>query len=370
MSKEDQKRQQLEEIVKLLGGIRGSHTELVSVLIPAGTNIHQVSTQLFAERSTADNIKSKATRTAVTDALDMIIRELKNYKQTPPNGLALFCGNVSEKEGNQDIRIWAIEPFKQLRVRTYRCDKQFVIEPLQEMLDVEEVYGLIVIDRQQATIGILEGKKIDVLRVIESAVPGKYKAGGQSAQRFERIREDMAKAFFKEVAEGVKNIFFDMPKLKGLLVGGPIPTKEEFIRDGDLPTKLKEKIIAVKDLGYTDEHGLKLLVEASQEDIAKQEFIKEKALITKFFETLGKNPGKTVYTYEKTKLALERGAVDVLMISRSLPKDQAEELVKLAEQSGTTVEFVSLENQDGEQFNNVSKGVGGILRFQIDFESP
>ncbi|HVY01866.1 MAG TPA: peptide chain release factor aRF-1 [Candidatus Nanoarchaeia archaeon] len=368
MSKEDKKRQELEELVKLLGGIRGSHTELVTVLIPGGSNIHQVSTQLFAERSTAENIKSKATRTAVTDALDMIIRELKNYKLTPPNGLALFCGNVSEKEGNQDIRIWAIEPFKQLRVRIYRCDKEFVIEPLQEMLDVDEVYGLIVIDRQQATIGILEGKKIDVLRTIESSVPGKYKAGGQSAQRFERIREDMAKAFFKEVSEGVKNIFFDMPKLKGILIGGPMPTKDEFIRDGDLPVKLKEKIIATKDLGYTDEHGLKLLVEASQEEIAQQEMVKEKNLITKFFETLGKNPGKTTYTYEKTKIALERGAVDLLMISKNLPKNQAEELEKLANDAGTTVEFISLDNQDGEQFNNVTKGVGGILRFQIEFE--
>ena len=45
-----------------------------------------------------------------------------------------------------------------------------------------------------------------------------------------------------------------------------IPTKEEFLEDGQLVTKLKEKVIAVKDIGYVDEHGLKLLVEASQED--------------------------------------------------------------------------------------------------------
>ena len=172
-------KQELQELVQLLGSIRGMHTELVTVLIPAGTNIFQVSNQLSAEASTAENIKSKQTRTSVVTALEMIIRKLKEYKQTPPHGLALFCGNVSEKEGGQDIQIWAFEPPKPLNVRIYRCDKLFVIDPLKEMLEVEEVFGLLVIDRQQATIGMLEGKQIKVIRTLTSGVPGKVRAGGQ-----------------------------------------------------------------------------------------------------------------------------------------------------------------------------------------------
>src|SRR3989338_3290646 len=88
----DKQRQELEELVSLLGSVKGMHTELVTVLIPIGTNIFQVSNQLAAERSTAENIKSKQTRTAVVTALEMIVRKLKDYKQTPPNGLAIFCG--------------------------------------------------------------------------------------------------------------------------------------------------------------------------------------------------------------------------------------------------------------------------------------
>src|SRR3989338_7141583 len=253
----DKQRQVLEELVTLLENIRGSHTELVTVLIPAGTNIHQVSTQLFSEAGTAENIKSKQTRTSVVTALETIIRKLKEYKQTPQNGLAIFCGNVSEKEGGQDIQIWAYEPPK-------------------EMLEVTEIYGLLAIDRQQATIGALEGKQIKVIRVMTSGVPGKVRAGGQSSQRYHRVTEGLAKDFFKRVAETMKEIFFNMPKLKGILVGGPIPTKEEFLEQSELVTKLKEKVIAVKDIGYTGEHGLKELVELSEEDISQQELIKEK----------------------------------------------------------------------------------------------
>lgn len=366
MELDSRKKQELEELVNLLGSIRGMHTELVTVLVPAGTNIFQVSNQLAAEASTAENIKSKQTRTAVVTALETIIRKIKEIKQTPPNGIAFFCGNVSEKEGGQDVQIWAYEPPKPLRVRIYRCDKVFVVEPLKEMLEVDEVYGLLVIDRQEAMIGMLVGKQIEVMRKFTSGVPGKVRAGGQSSQRFHRITEGLAKEFFRRVSEGMKEIFFDMPKLKGILIGGPIPTKEEFVTEGDLPTKLKEKIIALKDIGYTDEHGLKLLVEASNEDISQQELIKEKVLLTKFFETLGKNREKAVYGLERTKLALERGAVDVLLISKKLDKPQTEELEKMADNIGAQVHIISTETQDGEQFFNLTKGMGATLRFALE----
>src|SRR3989344_2691982 len=156
------KKKELEDLIALLDGIRGRHTELVTVLIPAGTNISQVVRQLEGEKSTASNIKSSTTRKNVIAALDTIIRELKQYKQTPSNGLAVFCGNISQKEGDQDIQLWVYEPPKPLNVKIYRCDQEFIIEPLQEMANVDEVYGLLVMDRKQATIGLLEGKQIKV----------------------------------------------------------------------------------------------------------------------------------------------------------------------------------------------------------------
>jgi len=157
-----------------------------------------------------------------------------------------------------------------------------------------------------------------------------------------------------------------MPRLKGILVGGPIPTKEEFLRDAELVTKLKEKVIAIKDLGYTDEHGLKLLVEASEEDISQQELIKEKNIISKFFETLGKHKEKATYGKEKTQLALQRGAVDLLLLSKTLPKSEIQELEKAAEKIGANVVIISVENQEGEQFLNLTKGIGAVLRFAIE----
>lgn len=176
---DDAQKYQLEELVKELEGYRGRHTELVTVMIPVEYNIFNVVKQIDNEKGTAANIKSKNNRKAVLDALEMIARKLKLFSQTPKNGLALFCGNVSPVEGQEDVRIWAIEPPKPLRTRLYRCDQTFIIEPLKEMLETDEVYGLLVIDRKEATIGILEGKNIKVLHHMTSGVPSKIRAGGQ-----------------------------------------------------------------------------------------------------------------------------------------------------------------------------------------------
>ena len=366
MDSEQKKRQELEELIAQLENIRGRHTQLVSVYIPAGFNKDAVVRQLESESGTAENIKSKATRKAVVDALDRIVRELKNYKVTPPNGMVLFCGNISEKEGNQDIQLWVNEPPKPLNVRLYRCDQIFVLDPLKEMLDITEVYGLLAIDRQEATIGILEGKQIKVIRTLTSGVPGKVRAGGQSSARFARVTEGLAKEFFRRVAEAMKEIFFDMPKLKGILVGGPIPTKDEFLEEAQLVTKLKKLVMAVKAIGYTDEHGLRLLVEASQEDISQQELVKEKEIVQQFFETLGKNKEKAAYGKEKILLALERGAVEKLLISKKLPKSEIKDFEDKAENIGAKVIIISTETEEGDQFLNLTKGVGAILRFQIE----
>ena len=357
-------KQELEEFVEELEEIRGRHTELVTVYIPAGANINVVAKQIEAEKSTANNIKSKTTRSNVLDALESISRRLKLFKQTPKNGLAIFCGNVSKKEGQANLKLWTFEPPQPLKTRLYRCDQTFVLEPLKEMLEADEVYGLLVLDRKEATIGLLEGKQIKVLRKMTSGVPGKVRAGGQSSQRFHRITEGMAKEFFRRVAEAMKELFFDKPKLKGILIGGPIPTKEEFLEEGQLVTALKKKVIGVKDLGYADEYGLRVLVQESKDVLKEQEITKEKKLLERFFNILGKTPKKVTYGIKNVKKGLKYGAVQVLILSKKVKKADIKELKKLAEQIGAEVEIVSVDTSEGEQFLNLS-GVGAILRFEI-----
>src|SRR3989344_2297208 len=90
---------EMEEVLEELESYKGRHTELISVYISADYDHVSVQKQLEAEKSTAKNIKSTATRKNVTEALEKIIRHLKGLKRTPENGMGVFCGNISKIEG-------------------------------------------------------------------------------------------------------------------------------------------------------------------------------------------------------------------------------------------------------------------------------
>jgi len=355
---------QLEEQINELSQYKGRHTELITVYISAGYDVNAVQRQLEAEKSTAKNIKSTATRKNVIDALEKIVRHLKTLKFTPENGLALFAGNVSQTEGQDDLRMWDIEPPELVMIRMYRCDKDFVLDPLKEMLAAGETYALLVMDRKEATIGRLSGKRIEILQKMTSGVPSKVRAGGQSSQRFHRITEGLTKEFYKRIADEMKNLFYEDVKLKGILIGGPIPTKDEFVDGEFMPTKLQKLIIGIKDQGDTSESGLQELVENSEDILATQEITKEKKLLDKFFESLGQTPDKTAYKYEDVRKSLEYGAVSLLLLSKELDFEKTKELRELAVNAGTEVEMVSTETEEGDQFNKLS-GVGAFLRFKL-----
>ncbi len=354
----------IRKLVKELETYRGRHTELVTVYIPSGYDIIKIIQHLAQEQGTASNIKSTSTRKNVQDALERMVQHLKLFKQTPKNGLAAFSGNVAEREGQSDVRVWSFEPPEPLNIRIYRCDKQFILEPLIEMCDIKEVYGLIVLDRRDANLALLRGKKIIPLVKTHSEVPGKMKAGGQSAARFERNRELAAKDHFKKVADYAKEQFLPMhTNLKGIIVGGPGPTKYDFLNYDYLNNDLKKKILGIKDLSYTEEFGLQELVDKSQDLLAAEELADEKKVMSVFFELLNTRPGMVSYGEAEVKRLLNMGAVDTVLLSEALEDKTIEDFERGAEKLGTTIKIISVDTREGVQLKEMGK-VAALLRYE------
>lgn len=359
----DEEKYRLKKLIDQLAKIRGRHTELVSVYIPAGYNLPSEIAHLTQEASTAQNIKSKTVRTNVVTALERIISELKKYKKTPEHGLVIFSGNVSEVEGKPDYKLWAIHPPEPINVRLYRCDQQFVLEPLQEQLEAKNVYGLVIIDLKEATIALLKGKAIIPIKEVQSYVTGKFKAGGQSATRFAHEREEQIKYFFKKVADLMKGSFSDIKNLRGIIVGGPGPSKDDFVSSGYLPTDLQKKIIGIKDVGYTGEQGLRELVNKSADLLKNEEIVEEKKVLDEFFTNIAKGTGLASYGENEVLQNLESGSVAKLLLSESLPQEKIDKFTELARQFNTEVIFISEETNEGKQLKELG-GFGAILRYK------
>lgn len=398
----DMDKEELKLLLQELEKIRGRHTELVSVYVPAGYNILKVAEQIRSEQSTAQNIKSKTVRKNVLAALEKISGHLRYYKETPPNGLVIFCGNISEREGVADIRLWAIEPFEPIGVRLYRCDQIFILDPLKDLVRETEIYGLIVLDKSEADIGLLKGKVVQKIKHLDSIVPGKTKAGGWSQQRYARVREALLNDFLKKVGEIASAQFRGMRDLKGLIIGGPGPIKEQFF-DGDyLAYDIKQKVLGVVNTSYTGEYGLNELVERSEEILAEAAVMKEKRILERFFDELAKGGEKIVYGLKETVSALKMGNIELLLISEGFdlievdakctcgwagkiivkkgevikcPKcsaiiekydifDVKENVIKLAKEMGSQIEWISAQTPRGQQFKELG-GIGGILRYKL-----
>ena len=205
----------LKKLIRELESYKGRHTELISVYVPAGANIVDVANQLFEEKGTASNIKSKTTRKNVLTALEKIIQHLKLFRETPPNGLVVFCGNISPVEGKEDIRLWSFEPPEKLSTKLYWCDQVFVLDPLKEMLSEKEIFGLIVLDAREANIGLLEGKKIVPLKHLESTVPSKTVKGGMCVEENTLVQlEDGSIIPIKELSKGEKILSYSFANFK------------------------------------------------------------------------------------------------------------------------------------------------------------
>lgn len=359
----EKQKHDLKRFVKELESYSGRHTEFVTVYIPQGYDIIKIIQHLDQEKGTASNIKSAVTRKNVVSALEKMTQHLRLFKQTPPNGLACFTGNVASHEGKEDLRVWSIEPPDPIKTRIYRCDKNFQTDILRNMLDIKEVYGLVVLDRRDAAIALLKGKSIILLKTTHSEVPGKTRAGGQSAARFERLRDGAALEHFKKVAEYVKEQFFHLTDLKGIIVGGPGPTKYEWVDGHHLTDQLQQKIIGIKDLSYTDEFGLQEMVEKSEDLLVNEGIVAEKKIMNRFLELLAKQPNIVSYGEQAVLNYLNMGVVDTLLISDSLDEEKIESMENIAQQFSTNVIIISTETREGAQLKELGKAAA-ILRFE------
>ncbi len=305
----------LRRLVKSLKNKEGRGTELISLYIPAGRQISEIMNVLREEYSQAGNIKDRTTRHHVQEALTSIMQRLKFFNKAPANGLIIFAGYVSTGiQGDEKMEIYLLEPPKPISIYLYRCDARFHTEILESLIKSGYSYGFVSLDREEASFAVLEGNNLEILETITSGVPGKHRAGGQSARRFERVIDIMVHEFFKRAGERMVKYFLSDRNVEGIIIGGPGPTKNDFLDKDYIPNELKRKIIAVLDIGYSGEEGIYELLERSRELLQKVELIKQKEEFEKFLKLLNENPKSLAIGINEVMNAIEKGSLEKLLI--------------------------------------------------------
>lgn len=407
----------VKKTLNTLASKEGSHTELITLYVPPGKQISDALNLLREEYGTATNIKSNVTRKNVLDAITKAQQKIKLFKDPGENGIVIFCGALPQEgggPGTERMEAFVIVPPDPIRIFLYRCDSRFHTEHLQEMLREKETYGILLVDASDATIATLQGKRLDIVREMHSGVSGKTRAGGQSARRYERLRDMQLNEYFTRVGGHANEIFLPIDTLKGIILGGPGPTKYDFQKGDYLNYQLKNKILDVIDTAYVEEQGVKEVVEKAPEIMRKVRYIEEKQIMQKFLYEVGHDTGLITYGEGEVRKALQAGMVRTLLISESLDmqrvtikcsacsyqeqqtvktqnlqtfeqslvgkpcpnckapsltiaekQDVIDDLAQLAEYSNTDVEVISGETEEGQMLKNAFGGIAAILRFKM-----
>ncbi|KAI0303515.1 peptide chain release factor eRF1/aRF1 [Multifurca ochricompacta] len=412
----------VKKLIKSLDSARGAGTSMISLIIPPKDQISRASAMLTQEYGTASNIKSRVNRLSVLAAITSTQQRLKLYNRVPPNGLVLFVGTILTDEGKEKKVSFDFEPHKPINTSLYLCDNKFHTEALSELLESDSRFGFIVMDGNGTLFGTLAGNTREVIHKFTVDLPKKHGRGGQSALRFSRLRDEKRHNYVRKVAELAVQHFItnDKVNVTGLVLAGSADFKTELSQSDMFDPRLVAKVIKVVDVSYGGENGFNQAIELAAESLANVKFVQEKKLIQKYFDEISQDSGKYCFGIADTLKALELGAVETLIVwenlditrfvlrnaagvcdllkrvpeeivvhvnreqekdrekfidkSTGLEMEQTQEPQPLLEwfaekykEFGANLEFVTNRSQEGAQFVKGFGGIGGLLRYKVDF---
>lgn len=161
---------------------------------------------------------------------------LPNSARRSGTGL-VFVGEVT---GRDIVPLMAIAP-------------PFPISASSELTDIKSLRGIVdvptsvlVIDLHigKARIGIAQDAKLTRSRTVSRYVRGQHRAGGQSANRFRRNRQEWQRKFDRKLADEVAQIASEsQPVPEWLAIAGDRNTARRWLADTDLLVRIGIKLL-------------------------------------------------------------------------------------------------------------------------------
>jgi len=300
-----------------------------------------------------------------------------------------------------------IEPLKPLVSEFYRCDDKFHLQALYDQFEEKNTYGFIVVDGNGMSLHTLSGIARKTLIKLEVSLPNKHGRGGQSKNRFARIREEKRGWYTSKVCEITLHHFIDpyttLPNVSGIILAGSAQLKEDVLLK--LDQRLSRIILSVVDVQYGGESGFNQAINLTKSFLGNLKFVHEQKVITTFFDEINKD-GNYAIGVDDTLYSLTSGLLDTLIIwndlsiirwefvksnepnetkviylneGKSLEENKEwtvksnmpllDWILEHYREFGAIIELISDHTDMGAQFVKGFGGIGGLLRYQTELPS-
>ncbi len=311
------KQHKLRKLIAWLSDKEGRGMEFISLYIPRESSIDDIVATLKKE-SDSVVLKSERIRDRLQDAIKNVIQHIKLRNEIPENGLAIFAGTFVANEAESEVlHVEELVPPEPITCYLYEVDDHFRLEPLREMLRNQRIVGLVIMDSKEASFGILNGERLELIENITSGIPGKTVKGGQSQRRYERERDMEVTYFFHRIAEHATKAFLENHKVTALIVGGPGQTKEDFLKGDYLNYELKNALLSTVDTQFTGKEGVREVLDKSSETLKNMCAPEEKMIVQRLLTAIGKQDSLAIYGLDPVLNALKNGEVEVALVTDS-----------------------------------------------------
>ena len=355
-------RQKLKRKVQQLKALKGRHSSFTTIYVPPTKSLIDAIGFVKMELAGADNIKSKTNRKNVVDNLTAILSELTKLNSIPENGIAFFFGIIEEGGTTKEIRDMVVPPAP-ISQFIYICGREFILEELENMTKPKSLVVIVLIEGGKLTVGFLRGKHIELVRDEDFYIIGKTRAGGQSARRYQRIREEKMLEFFRHSGKTLNELLLDdIDNVDAIVLGGNTIRAQEFLEKGELDYRLREKVAEVIiPVSVVDETGLYQAMKEASRILKETEIYAERQAWDSFMEDLMKGQNKVAYGEKEVLDALRQGRVASLMVVEE-GFDGIDALIDEVSEYGTELLIFSTQTESGAQLKSFG-GIAATLRW-------
>eukprot|EP01130_Rhizamoeba_saxonica_P018729 TRINITY_DN9478_c0_g1_i1.p1 TRINITY_DN9478_c0_g1~~TRINITY_DN9478_c0_g1_i1.p1 ORF type:complete len:330 (-),score=56.74 TRINITY_DN9478_c0_g1_i1:8-997(-) len=317
----------------------------------------------------------------------------------------MFCGSYYTAGMKKKMVSFEVEPLLPLSYSGYICGSQFKTDVLRDQLFDRHTYGFIIIDGSCVSFHLVCGDNKTVLFNWDGVpIPNKHGRGGQSQNRYQRLRVQKRDWYVSQVAELAVKHFIDQStnqvNVEGLILAGCASFKHDLLNKVEY--RLAEKVVSIVDVQYGGKAGLNEAILASQSVISELGLTKEKEILSEFFELIALGDEKYSIAADDTMYALTCGVLEKLIVSKDLdymryevlsmqnetetlyldPESRIPDgytvvkasplmdwLLENYHKYGTELHIVGGCSTQGSQFEKGFGGLCGILRYRIDLPS-
>lgn len=191
-----------------------------------------------------------------------------------------------------------IIPPMPIKKNIYMCGKVFIIEPIEKLFKSYDDYGIILISGELTELYTINNTNYKLIDKISITRQKKQKKGGQSSQRFQRIRLNQINEYINLICLTIdKNYLIKddgvRSNVKGLIIGGI-----GNIKDKVFDRLIKHNHLTIKKKLNLNKFNIHDVIMASYDIFQGKDLNKEIKILKKFKEDLSKCDDRLVFGKE------------------------------------------------------------------------